>query len=77
MENIENFYKFQKNFEYGRDLVQGEYGWARLVKRKSDGKRFVIKQVYAAFFDEEANLIAKREIDNMMRLQGISAHILE
>ena len=71
MQNLSN------NFEHERNLGSGGFGLARLVKRKSDGKRFVIKEIHAPLVDEAAKLIAKREIDNMMRLQGISDHILE
>ena len=66
-----------QNFERERDLGSGGFGIARLVKRKSDGKRFVIKEIHAPIVDEAARVVAKREIDNMMRLQGISDHILE
>ena len=66
-----------KNFENERDLGSGGFGIARLVKRKSDGKRFVIKEIHAPMIDEAAKMAAKKEIDNMMRLQGISDHILE
>ena len=71
MQNLSN------NFEHERNLGSGGFGLARLVKRKSDGMRFVIKEIHAPLVDEAAKLIAKQEIDNMMRLQGISAHILE
>ena len=66
-----------KNFKLERDLGSGGFGIARLVKRKGDGKRFVIKEIHAPLIDNAAKMAAKREIDNMMRLQGISDHILE
>ena len=66
-----------QNFEHERDLGSGGFGIVRLVKRKSDGKNFVIKEIHAPIVDEAARVVAKREIDNMMRLQGISDHILE
>ena len=66
-----------ENFETERDLGTGGFGIARLVKRKTDGKRFVVKEIHAPIIDEAAKLAAKGEIDNMMRLQGISDHILE
>ena len=66
-----------RNFVTERGLGSGGFGIARLVKRKSDGKRFVIKEIYAPLIDEAAKMAAKKEIDNMMRLQGISDHILE
>ena len=66
-----------RNFVTERDLGSGGFGIARLVKRKSDGKWFVIKEIHAPMIDEAAKTAAKKEIDNMMRLQGISDHILE
>ena len=68
---------FSNNFEEERALGCGGFGIARLVRRKTDGKRFVIKQLHVTIIDDAQKLAAKREIDNMMRLQGLSDHILE
>ena len=71
MQNLSN------NFEEEKVLGQGGFGIARLVRRKVDGKRFVIKQLHASINNDAQKMAAQREIDNMMRLQGLSDHILE
>ena len=68
---------FSNNFEEEKALGQGGFGTARLVRRKVDGKRFVIKQLHVPIINEAQKMAAQREIDNMMRLQGLSDHILE
>ena len=68
---------FSNNFKEEKALGQGSFGIARLVRRKADGKKFVIKQLQAPIISEAQQMAAKREIDNMMRLQGLSDHILE
>ena len=53
-----------ENFENERELGSGGFGISRLVKRKTDGKRFVVKEIHAPIIDEAAKLAAKREIDS-------------
>ena len=69
--------KLSKQFKEERVLGSGGFGIARLVKRKSDGQRFVIKELKDPIYNEAQKLAARREIENMKRLQGLSKHILE
>ena len=68
---------FSKQFKEERVLGSGGFGIARLVKRKSDGQRFVIKELKDPIYNEAQKSAAKREVESMKRLQGLSKHILE